>query len=130
MKFLNGLKGYAKPTTPAQPAPPPDLPQNRNQNSTIPRNGSSRTSLAPSSSGQSVRSEYPEFELLKYEVMINHVSQVALREGLIQHGAFESEGIFLRRAREDYLSLPPLHVQLNTPLLQAVKHLNPTVSHP
>ena len=77
-----------------------------------------------------MQSEYPEFELLKYEVMINHVLQVALGEGLIQSGTFESEGIFLRRAREDYLSLPHYHVQANTPLLQAVKQLNPTVSIP
>ena len=75
-----------------------------------------------------MRSEYPEFETLKYEVMINHVLQRAVQESLIENDTFESEGIFLRRAREDYLSLPHLHVQLNTPLLQAVKSLNPVVS--
>ena len=62
--------------------------------------------------------------------MINHVLQRAMQESLIENGAFESEGIFLRRAREDYLALPHLHVQLNTPLLQAVKSLNPVVSVP
>ena len=59
--------------------------------------------------------------------MVNHIMQTALREGLIQNGGCESEGVFLRRAREDYISLPPLHNQLNTPLQQAVKQLNPMV---
>ena len=95
MGLLNGIKSYAKPVTPAQPAPPPDLPQERTAGNPIrSHNGSSRASIAPSISGQSIRSEYPEFETLKYEVMINHIMQVALREGLVQNGGIESEGVF------------------------------------
>lgn len=130
MGIFKGLKSYAKPATPAQPAPPPDLPKEQISDSPRrPHNGSSRASIAPSASGQSVRSEYPEFETLKYEVMVNHILQVALREGLVQNAGIESEGVFLRRAREDYISLPPLHNHLNTPLLQAVKQLNPMVGY-
>lgn len=128
MGLLGGLKSYVKPTTPAQPAPPPDLPQRSSQTPRrSPQNGSSRASIAPSTT-QSIRSDYPEFETLKYEVMINHVMQTALREGLVQNGNIESEGVFLRRAREDFVSLPPLHNQIHTPLLHAVKELNPTVN--
>ena len=129
MGLFNNLKSYAKPATPAQPAPPPDVPKEKVPGTPRrPYNGSSRASIAPSTSGQSIRSEYPEFETLKYEVMINHILQVALREGLVQNGGIESEGVFLRRAREDYISLPSLHNHLDTPLLQAVKQLNPMVT--
>lgn len=129
MGIFKGFKSYAKPATPAQPAPPPELPKEKVPGTPRrPYNGSSRASIAPSTSGQSTRSDYPEFETLKYEVMINHILQVALREGLVQNAGIDSEGVFLRRAREDYISLPPLHNQMGTPLLQAVKQLNPMVT--
>ena len=90
-------------------------------------NVSSAASIAPSVA-HSARSEYPGFETLKFEVLASHILSIALREGMMRNGNSETEGVFLRRARNDYFSLPFSHHQETTDLLQAVKELNPMVS--
>lgn len=131
MGLISGLKTYVKPSTmstaPVQTADhtsrilTPD--QRRTHSSSTP----STWSPAPPARFSS-RSDHPEFHALKYEVLGNHVLSKALREGMIRDRTSEREGLFLRRARNDYLTFPQSHADRNSVLLQAVRALNPTVS--
>lgn len=127
MGLLSGIKSYVKPPTPtAAPPPPPSSNGGHTPAQRHAHNASSRASIAHSTSS-TPRSEYPEFENLKYDVLGNFIMATALREGMIQNGQCEREGLFLRKARDDYHSLPALHNEDRTPLLQAIKELNPLV---
>ena len=91
-------------------------------------NGSSRNSIAPSITS-AAEAQYPDFSNLKYEVMAHHIQSQALREGMIQDAGSDREGLFLRRAKDDYISVPAFHTQHNTELSQVVNTLNPMVGN-
>lgn len=98
------------------------------------RNGSSRASLAPSISSN--RSSF--LDDIKHEVMANYLYQQQCSRLWVNDSSGESEGILLRKARNQYLACPPqlayspfatacaeLNVQVNRPLCPSAHFVDP-----
>ncbi|KAL8745961.1 MAG: hypothetical protein Q9190_001958 [Brigantiaea leucoxantha] len=123
-----GIGSYFKPKAAPETVAPPPLPPSEEKaptrfgdnfemsQTTTPKFGSSRASIAPSTRSSTYVDE------IKHEVMVNYLHQQQCSHLWVSDNSGELEGVLLRKSRNNYMACPP---QLATsPFAMACAALN------